>query len=494
VVEGDGLENRYSEQSESRVRIPPSPPVSSPALALTRRSALIITALASFLTPFMGSSLNLALPSIGREFSLNAVRLGWVASAYILAAAISLVPMGRLADLIGRKKIFAWGIVIYTVASAVLALSPSAAILIAFRVGQGLGGAMIFGTAVALLTSVFPPGERGRALGINTAAVYLGLSLGPVVGGILTQYFGWRSLFWTQVPIGLLIIALVAWHFKGEWAEARGETFDLAGSAFFALTLLALMFGFSRLPTGLGIGMTLAGTVGAVVFVVLEKRVAMPVFDVRLMIRNRVYGFSNLAALINYCATSALSFLVSLYLQYIKGMSPQAAGLVLVAQPVVMAAFSPLAGKLSDRRDPRILASAGMALSSLGLLVFAFVTEGTALASIVAGLLLVGFGFALFSSPNTNAVMCSVEKKHYGVASATLGTMRLVGQMLSLAIVMMLFSVAIGQARITPAFYGRFLVSLRVAFIVFAFLCFLGVFASLARGKSDRETIHDRKR
>ena len=494
MVEGDGLENRYSEQSESRVRIPPSPPASSSVPALNRRSALVVTALASFLTPFMGSSMNLALPSIGREFSLNAVGLGWVASAYILSAAMFLVPMGRLADLVGRKKIFGWGILLYTAASAVLAVSPSAAILIAFRVVQGVGGAMVFGTAVALLTSVYPAGQRGRALGFNTAAVYLGLSLGPVVGGILTQHFGWRSLFWTQVPIGLLIVALVVWNFKGEWAEARGERFDLAGSVFFALTLLALMVGFSRLPSGLGVGLILAGTAGAAAFVVLEKRAKAPVFNVRLLTRNRVYGFSNLAALINYCATSALSFLVSLYLQYIKGLSPQAAGLVLIAQPVVMTLFSPLAGKLSDRKDPRILASAGMALSSLGLLVFAFLEEDTSIVFIVAGLILVGFGFALFSSPNTNAVMGSVDKKYYGVASATLGTMRLVGQMMSLAIVMMLFSVAIGQARITPAFYGPFLVSLRAAFIVFAFLCFVGVFASLARGKNHKDIIHAPKR
>jgi MFS family permease len=254
------------------------------------------------------------------------------------------------------------------------------------------------------------------------------------------------------------------------------------------------MVGFSRLPSGLGVGLILAGTAGAAAFVVLEKRAKAPVFNVRLLTRNRVYGFSNLAALINYCATSALSFLVSLYLQYIKGLSPQAAGLVLIAQPVVMTLFSPLAGKLSDRKDPRILASAGMALSSLGLLVFAFLEEDTSIVFIVAGLILVGFGFALFSSPNTNAVMGSVDKKYYGVASATLGTMRLVGQMMSLAIVMMLFSVAIGQARITPAFYGPFLVSLRAAFIVFAFLCFVGVFASLARGKNHKDIIHAPKR
>ncbi|MBN2207648.1 MAG: MFS transporter [Candidatus Aminicenantes bacterium] len=442
----------------------------------------------------MGSSMNLALPAIGREFGLGAVGLGWVASAYLLAAAMVLIPAGRLADLFGRKRIFICGVVIYTAASAVLALSPSAGVLTGFRAAQGMGGAMVFGTAVALLISVYPADRRGHALGINTAAVYLGLSLGPVLGGVLTQQFGWRSLFWTQVPIGILIAVLAAAVFRGEWAEARGERFDVGGSALFAVSLLALMVGFSRLPTASGAALTAAGAAGAAAFVLMEKRIKAPVFDVRLLVRNRVYGFSNLAALINYCATSALSFLLSLYLQYVKGMTPQAAGLVLVAQPVVMTVFSPLAGRASDRRDPRILASAGMALSSLGLFVFSWLGRGTTVAFVVGGLLLVGSGFALFSSPNTNAVMGAVEKKSYGVASATLATMRLVGQMLSLGIVMMLFSVTIGPGRITPDRHDAFLVGLRDAFLLFAVLCVFGVFASLARGPNGRrpERAHER--
>lgn len=435
--------------------------------------------------------MNLALPQIGREFGLGAVGLGWVASAYLLAAAMTLVPAGRLADLVGRRKIFISGIGVYTAASVVLALSPSAGVLTGFRAMQGLGGAMVFGTAVALLTSVYPPERRGRALGINTAAVYLGLSLGPVLGGVLTHELGWRSLFWTQVPFGLLILGLASAVFRGEWAEARGERFDAAGSAVFAAALLALMSGFSRLPTAAGAALTAAGAAGVAAFVLLEKRTAAPVFDVRLLVRNRVYGFSNLAALINYCATSALSFLLSLYLQYIKGLPPQAAGLVLVAQPVVMTVFSPLAGRASDHKDPRTLASAGMALSSLGLFLFAFLGRGTSTAIIVGGLLLVGAGFALFSSPNTNAVMGAVDRKFYGVASATLGTMRLVGQMLSLGVVMMLFSVTVGPARITPELHGAFLVSLRAAFLLFAVLCGLGVFASLARGRNGRRPGHE---
>ena len=195
-----------------------------------KAAVLLVATLASFLTPFMGSSVNIALPSIGRHFGMDAVSLSWVATAYLLAAAVFLVPFGKLADIYGRKRVFTLGMMVYTVASLFLALSPSAAMLIAFRVVQGIGSAMIFGTAVAMLTSVFSPQERGRALGVNVAAVYLGLSLGPFLGGLLTEHFGWRSVFWFNVPLGLLIIAAVFWKLKAEWAEARGERFDLGGS------------------------------------------------------------------------------------------------------------------------------------------------------------------------------------------------------------------------------------------------------------------------
>jgi len=446
-------------------------------------SASIVAGLAAFLAPFMGSAVNIALPSIGREFKADAVMLGWVASAYILAAAVFLVPFGKLADIHGRKKIFLSGILVYTAASLFCAVSTSVSVLIGFRILQGIGAALIFGTSVAILTSVFPPGQRGKALGINTASTYLGLSLGPVLGGLLTQQFGWRSIFVLNLPLGLIIIAFVLAMLKGEWAEAKGERFDLFGAAFYGLTLIGIMLGFSRLPQKTGFVLFAAGIVLAAGFVLRETKTDSPLLKIELFRENRVFAFSNLAALINYSATFAVGFFVSLYLQYLKGMSPRSAGLVLIAQPVMMTVFSPFAGRLSDKVEPRIVASLGMAISSFGLLLLAFLRADTALAFIIASLAVLGFGFALFSSPNTNAVMCSVEKKLYGVASATLGTMRLVGQMFSMGMAMMIFSVLVGRIQITAANQGSFLQAVRTGFVIFAVLCFAGVFASLARGK-----------
>ncbi|MBC7095793.1 MFS transporter [Thermococcus sp.] len=450
---------------------------------INKRVVLLIVTLASFLTPFMSSSMNIALPSIGKEFSMNVVLLNWVATSYLLAAAIFLVPFGKIADIKGRKKVFSYGILIYALSSFLCAISTSSVMLISFRILQGIGSAMIFGTAVAILTSVFPPRERGKVLGINAAAVYLGLSLGPFLGGSLTQYLGWRSIFIANAVLGLITIILVLWKLKGDWAEAKGEKFDFIGSIVYSLSLAAIMYGFSLIPAMSGLWLVLVGVFMFLLFVRWEMKTKNPILDINLFRNNITFTFSNIAALINYSATFAVAFLLSLYLQYIKGFSPQNAGSILVAQPVVMAIFSPLAGRLSDRVEPGIIASAGMALTTVSLSLFTFLSEKTSLEVIVASLILLGFGLALFSSPNTNAIMSSVERRFYGVASATLATMRLTGQTLSMGIVMLIFAIYMGNVQITPQYYPIFLTSMKTVFIIFALLCFGGIFASLARGK-----------
>jgi EmrB/QacA subfamily drug resistance transporter len=449
----------------------------------SQRAALVTATLAAFLTPFMSSSINVALPSMSREFSMDAVLLSWVATSFLLAAAMFLVPFGRLADIQGRKRIFTYGTVIFTFSSLVAGLAPSASVLISARVLQGVGSAMIYGTGVAILTSVFPGEQRGQVLGLNVAAVYLGLSLGPSIGGFLTQQLGWRSIFLATVPLGLVIIVFVLWRLHGEWAEAAGESFDLAGSVIYALALAALMYGFSRLPGIVGAALILIGVVGFAAFAGWELKVKSPVLNLHLFLNSRPFAFSNLAALIHYAAVSAVGFLLSLYLQYIKALTPQQAGFVLIAQPIVQAVFSPLTGRLSDRVEPRILASSGMTLTALGLVLLVFLSADTPLWAILGCLALLGFGFALFSSPNMNAIMSSVERRFYGVASGTLGTMRLIGQMLSLGIATLLFALYLGRVEITPEYYGLFLASARTAFAIFAALCVGGIFASLARGK-----------
>jgi EmrB/QacA subfamily drug resistance transporter len=414
---------------------------------------------------------------------LDAVTLGWIATAYLLSSAIFLVPFGRIADIYGRKRICIYGIVIFTLSSLFLGMANSATMLISCRVFQGIGGAMLVGPGIALLITVFPADEKGKVLGINVAATYTGLSLGPVLGGILTQHLGWRSIFFINVPLGLVVIGVILWKLKGEWTGAKGEKFDSVGSIIYSLGLVALVYGFTLLPAMLGVWLIVGGVIGLSAFTRWEMRVRSPVLDINLFRNSRAFTFSNLAALINYSATFAVSFLISLYLQYVKGFNPESAGLILVAMPAMQAIFSPLAGRLSDRIEPRLIASAGMALTTVGLIIFVFLNENTPLGLIIGNLLLMGFGFALFSSPNTNAVMSSAPKTAYGVASATVATMRQIGMAFSMGIAMLMFALYIGRVQITPEYYLLFQESMQTSFIIFAVLCFGGIFASLARGK-----------
>jgi MFS family permease len=446
-----------------------------------KRSVLLVSAFAAFLTPFLGSAINLALPSIGKDFNTTALELGWIVSSFILSSAIFLLPFGRLADIAGRKKIFTYGITLFTISTFLIIFSWNIESLIIFRILQGVSGAMIFGTSLAILTSVFGPGERGRAMGINITAVYIGLSSGPVVGGLLTQYFGWRSIFAFLVPVGIVSLYLIIKKMKPEWAEAKGEKFDWQGSLIYGVSLASFMYGFSKLPSVTGWIFLGTGILLGLIFLLFEKGIPNPVFDIRLILRNRVFAFSGIAALIHYSATSATGFFISLYLQYLKGFDARTAGLVMISQPVMMALLSSLAGKLSDKYNPGVIASYGMGITSTGLIMLCFVNERSPIYLIVGLLIIMGIGFALFSSPNSNAIMSSVEKKHLGVASGVVGTMRMVGQMLSMGIAMMLLAVYIGQEALAPATYPGLIAAMRTGFVIFSVLCILGIFASLAR-------------
>lgn len=454
-----------------------------PELKISKKTVLFVATFAAFLTPFLSSAINLALPSIGKDLNASAISLGWIISSFILSSAICLLPFGRLADIIGRKKVFSMGILLFTVSTFLIIFSQSITSLIILRIFQGISGAMIFGTSLAIITSVFQPGERGKAMGINITAVYLGLSTGPVIGGLLTQYFGWRSIFVFLVPFGIVSLILINRKIKTEWADAAGEVFDWRGSVIYGIALSSFMYGFSKLPSTIGWICILVGISMAVVFLIVEKRVSNPVFSIQLLLQNRVFAYSGLAALINYSATSATGFFISLYLQYIKGFDARTAGLIMISQPIAMTLLSPVAGKLSDKKNPGVIASVGMGMSAVGLILLCFVRETTSIYLIVLLLLMMGVGFGLFSSPNSNAIMSSVEKRYLGVASGVVGTMRMIGQMMSMGIAMMLISLYIGKETINPSTYSGLISGMRIGFLIFSILSVFGIFASLARNK-----------
>ncbi len=448
--------------------------------------ALIITTVSSFLIPFMGISTIIALPAIGRDFQMNAVTLAWVTTAYILTSATLLIPLGRLSDIWGRKRIFLIGYIIFFIGSVISATASTSALFLASRAVQGVGSAAILSTSIAILTAAFPKNHRGRVIGITTAAVYIGLSLGPVLGGLLTEYLGWRSIFWSSSVLCLMMTAAVLWKLP-EYGETRKEPFDLAGTVIYSGSLMSTMYGLSLLPDATGAAMIAGGIAGAALFVWWERRTPVPLIDFRLFIGNRGFTFSSLAALVHYSGTWAISFLLSLLLQYAKDLTPGQAGLILITSPVVQAVFSPLFGRLSDRIEPRLLASVGMAVTAVGIGMLVFVTAATSTVYIITTLMIIGFGFALFSSPNTNAIMSSVDQRSYGFASATVGTMRQLGMTLSMGMTMVVFALVIGKVEITPEHYPSFMTSVRIVFLISSLLCFSAIFPSMARGKIHEE-------
>jgi len=447
---------------------------------------LPLVTLSSFCVPFLSTATNVALPDLARELGIAAPLLPWVNMSYLLAATALLLPMGRLVDLRHKRPLFIGGLALLAVTTAFAGFAPSQGWLFALRALQGAAGAIPLAAAMPLVVASCPPEMRGRALGINVAGVYTGLSVGPVAGGLLTHTLGWRSIFWLAAALIACTAVAAAARLPRERSTTLRAPFDGLGGVLSAASLCALMLGLARLPAPLGLALVGASAVGLALFAAWELRVASPLLDVRLLRDNRVFLFSNLAALVNYCATAGIGFLLSLWLQQQKGLDPRGAGLALMVQPVIMAVLSAPAGRLSDRVEPRLLASAGMGLAAVALGGLATIGPDTDLWKVVVALAVLGLAFALFSSPNTNAIMGSVERRHLGIASATVGTMRGVGQMLSLGLSGLLFTLYIGDVHLDHAHAAGFLSAVRLAFAIFAVLCALGIFASLARGRVKR--------
>ena len=444
-------------------------------------TALLVTSNSAFLSAFVGSALTVALPALGKEFSLNASQLGWVITTYILPMAILLLPMGRLADLAGRKRLFFLGNLIFTVTSVLSVLARGPVLFFFSRFLQGVGASMISSNSAAILSSVTPPTKRGQALGINTAMVYLGLSVGPFVGGLLISLWGWRLIYLVTIGFGILNTLLIPRLLPQENLK-KGHPFDLTGAALYSLALFLFIPGTAKLPFLTGFLLLLGSLSLVPLFLFQQRRSPFPLIDKSLLRGNSLFLLTNLTTFIHYASIWASSFLLTLYLQNVRGLSPQTTGLILLTQPVIMFLLSPITGSLSDRMEPRILASSGMVLTTLSLASMAFLNPSTPLSLVVGSLLLLGFGYGLFSSPNTNAIMGSVEKKDFGFAAASLGTMRLTGQSLSMSLAMVVLALIVGNRPLTQEASPQLVQAMRVVFCIQAPLAALGIFTSLSRG------------
>lgn len=456
-------------------------------MAFTRQQVALISiaSVAAFMGTFLISSVNIALPRIEQEFNLTAIELSWTVTSFLLATAILLLPIGRWADIYGIFKTYKIGIVLFTLGSLACGWVQSGFWFIVFRFIQGIGAAFTNATGTAILVSAFPPQYRGRVLGISISGVYLGLATGPFVGGIITQYVGWRMLFYLSTVIGIIIAFLAIRILKDteKHHPVNSEKFSYLESIIYMTGLILLVYGSSKIPHTAGWLMMAAGLSTLILFWRIENRSASPMLNTQLFTKNRLFAYSNLAALINYSATYSIVFILSLYLQKIKGLSPRDAGAILITQPLIMAVFSPIAGRLSDKIQPHLLASIGMLICSSGLFMLSFLSATFPTTSILLILAWLGIGFAMFSSPNMNTIMSSVDKTYYGVASATASTMRVVGQITSMTLITIFFALIIGNKAIDLAPPLQFLSVTRHSFLLFSLICLIGVYFSYYRGK-----------
>jgi len=450
---------------------------------VNKNRILLIACLSSSLVPFMGSAINLALPQIAREFSMNGIVQSWTLTSYLLLAAILQVPFGRIADILGKRTVFIAGLCLFAVTTFCCGFATNSVVFITLRAIQGIGSAMVFSTNIAIIASVFPPKERGAAMGLNAATVYVSIAAGPSLGGIITQNLGWEYIFFMTAGLSVIALTGAMVVMKERWVESKGEPFDLKGSVIYALAISALIYGLTILPGKAGF-LLMAFSAGLFFFFVRhERKEAYPVFNIQLLTENKTFRMSSIAALINYASTFPIGFLISLYLQEIKGFDAQSAGLVLIVQPVIQSVLSPVAGKISDKIQPRYIASSGMALIMIVLLSMVFlITPDSPIPLLMVLLGLLGVGFAAFSSPNTNAIMGSVDKKNYSMASATTGTMRLVGQAFSMGLTTLIVALLIGNQAITSEVSVELMKVIHTTFIIFALLCSFGVYASMKRG------------
>jgi len=447
-----------------------------------QRSTLFVSIVTSFITTFMGSALNLSVPDIEKDFGVSAATVGWVITIYMLTCAALAVPFGKISDIIQRKKILWMGILIFGICSVGAVFSAGMWMLLTLRFAQGVGASMIFSTNIAILVGAFDNEMRGRVLGYSTSSTYAGLSAGPVLGGFLNHNFGWRSVFIAAAAVSAVAFYGALKKLPKEEKKKEHRSLDRKGMVLYVFAIVGLMYGLSTITTSdMGKYILAAGAAMLFFFIRTELREEHPVMELRIFKENLSYSFSNLAALLNYGATYAISYLISIYLQVIMGYDSQTAGVILIASPLIMTVLSPVTGRLSDKHSPYLMSSIGMGFCAAALGLFSFMPENSSIVRVVCILSLSGIGFALFTSPNTNAVMASVEKDDYGIASSILATMRSIGHTASMAIVTVVVGAYMGSASLAQADASTLMDMLHTCFYVFTGLCIAGIFIALKR-------------
>ena len=450
----------------------------------TKNLILLICSVLSFFTVFAVNAVMVVIPTIAAEFHMSNIVQNWVTIIFLLVVAVMSVPAGQISAKYGLKKITILSIILFIIVSIANVLVTSAEQFLACRFILGISLSLINVTSMAMVVSAFPPQERGKALGINITGVYIGLSLSPVLGGVLNYNLGWRSVVLFGVPFLFVILALLLFKVDDEWITFKDNPLDLKGSLFYGVGMVLFMYGFTILNEPLGVILTVLGIVTLIIFGLIELKQKYPVFDIRFF-KNRKFLSSNFASLSAYLATFAVTTILNYHLQYIKGLDSQTAGIILLVAPLCQVVLAPIAGRLSDRYVPQILAALGMGLGTVSLFLFSFLNEATSFEFLVISMIIYGVGFGLFSPPNTNVIMGSVPPKDTSVASAAVATMRTVGQAMSIGILTLVFAFVMGNVPIIEKYYPLLISSCQITCLICVVLCIASVFASFVGIKSD---------
>ena len=444
---------------------------------------LLICTILSFFAVFAVNAVMVVIPSIAAEFHMSNIVQNWAVIIFLLVVAVLSVPAGQISGKYGLKKVTIISVVLFIIISIVNVLVTSSEQFLLCRLILGISLAFFNVTSMAMVVTVFDPEERGKALGVTITGVYVALSLSPVLGGVLNYQLGWRSVILFGVPFLLVILVLLLTKIDEEWITFENVPLDVKGSAAYGLGMVLFIYGFTILNTHLGAILSVLGIIILIIFGLVELRQAHPVFDIRFF-KNRKFLSSNFASLCAYLATFAVTTILNYHLQYIKGYDSQTAGIILLAAPLCQVVLAPIAGRLSDRYVPQILAAIGMGLGTVSLCLFSFLNEATSIEFLIVSMIIYGVGFGLFSPPNTNVIMSSVPPKDTSVASASVATMRTVGQAMSLGLLTLVFAFIMGDVPIVEQYYPLLISSCQITCFICVALCIVSVFASLVGIKS----------
>jgi EmrB/QacA subfamily drug resistance transporter len=434
-----------------------------------------------FMATLDGSIVNVALPTLTEYFKTNITTIEWVIMAYLLTITSLLMSLGRISDMVGRKPVFAGGLALFTIGSGLCAISTTEGQLIFYRVIQGIGAAMLMATGIAIITHAFPPQERGKAMGLIGTVVAIGSMMGPIAGGILIERIGWQSIFYINIPVGIIGTFMALSVLKKD-EIIKGQVFDIPGAVTLFISLISLLMALSEgeekgWSSIIIISLFVLCLVFFIMFIIVENKARHPMMELRHF-RNKLFAAANISGLISFIAIYSTILLMPFFLQNELGYSPQDVGIVFLAVPVVMSVASPLSGWLSDRTDSFLLSSFGIGIASISILSLSYMSSSSSFIDVTSRLAVLGLGLGLFQAPNNSIIMGSLPREQLGVAAGSLGTMRNMGMVLGIAI-----SGAVFSNRY--AYYGgaesSFLPAFRDAYIVSAIICGMAVLTSLVR-------------